>query len=185
MQVMALDPQTVAEDEAGIVAAAINLERSLPLETMLYRPRGFPYPADAPAVWVKYGEKCEQLRSEALTQDYIHQRLSELPEDQKREVRVPQIFNAFYGEIDEKITKTFIVMEYVRGTSMTGPIQDNIGNPQRQCVLISRVFDVLNTLLAIQPEADTPPGPTGGGRIEHFVFDGDDSRAPREFETLK
>jgi len=181
---MSQGAEAVAADEPGSATAAKEHDRLS--RNNFGTIRGFGYPKDQPVVWVKCSYNSEQLHSEALTQIYAHEHLVDLPEAQRNGVFVPRVYKTYYVTLDDiDWTYALIVMEYIRGVSVKQLLRETGNNKPRRELLISQVFDALNALLALEPDADTAPGPEGGGRIEHFIFDKDDSTTPQEFDSLQ
>jgi hypothetical protein len=141
---------------------------------------GFPLlQGGQPVAWIKYGDQC--LKSEAATQHYIYERLTQEPRLSEI-VRVPQVYRVIE---DNGNPSVIIVMEYVFGRTVWHWLEKS---EERKDILWGQVLSSMHALLALDPPRPTsPPGPVGGGYIAHVVFGeyAETGVAPREFSSVE
>jgi hypothetical protein len=107
--------------------------------------------------FVKYGFYV--TIGEAKTQQYFYEKINS---QDWATIKIPKIYRAF-----ETGGRTYIVMEYIDIVSYAS--DEERANAVAQ-------------LISIEPPSDAPPGPIGGGPIQHCFFM--DSQAPREYSTV-
>jgi hypothetical protein len=136
---------------------------------------GFAYPSKEPIAWVKLANSM----GEARMQMFAYQKLNEMPPSTRRNVRIPEIYRLLEGQSGYEV---YIVMEFVNG----GPFSNKLPSGDFDLDLGDRLVDqvayALQLLLSIEVPPNSPPGPLGGGIIQHIVFK--DQEAPIEYASV-
>ncbi|KAG8880991.1 hypothetical protein FRB99_004767 [Tulasnella sp. 403] len=114
--------------------------------------------------FVKYG--ANDLFGEAKTQEYIFN----LAKTDPQAPRVPEVLDVFAGAL----SLAYLVMRRVSAPSLRSWVEeDGLSNDerhQRLDVAAERVAAAITWLLNVKLPPDTPPGPIGGGKIQHAIF---------------
>lgn len=129
---------------------------------------GFGFPPQQPVAHVKFGLPAI-LEPELKNHQYVFRALRDMPPDQTRGVRVPEIYRTL-----ESDGKFFIVMEYIPGSTL-GQLLDQEGGASRQEALTNSIARAMRLLMSIPVPAGQKPGPVGGGYIRHSLFKDDTS----------
>lgn len=129
---------------------------------------GFFYPPQQPAAYVKFGMP-SVLKAERRNHEYVFKALRDMPSDQTRGIRVPEIYRTI--EIPDYF---FIVMEYIPGWTLA-QLQDQKGWESRKGPLINSIAKAIKLLMSIPAPTGQKPGPVGGGKIRHSLFKDDNS----------
>jgi len=182
-----------SDDQLVALAEQHSRVRDSLSDDMMERYTGFPIPQDGPPVaWVKY-DRVLDLVEEATTQEYIYDTLRQRP-DLLDVILVPQIYRVIIQHDDDddkplhyRLPWVLIVMEYVHGPTVHKRLEGETSEAKKY-ILWDRVVRALGALLTLEPPEPTPPpGPVGGGRIEHLIF-GDYSEyedAPEDYESVE
>lgn len=102
-----------------------------------------------------------------------------LPPNNRQGIRIPKI----YRVIRLNSGWTYIIMEYVQGTTLRDLMTDWKSFKANSESYYARVEMALKLLLSLPVPQDTAPGPYGGGIIRHPVFK--DSMAPIQYDSVE
>ena len=134
---------------------------------------GFPYPAESPTCWIKYGFSVEW--NEVCAQVLAYHGLRGQPGCQ---TRAPGVF---YARFDDPIT--CIVMEYIPGKTARQCMKASLDGAAKELVRQS-VSRAIGDLHRIQIDVNTRPAAVSGDKIRHFgVFERDG--APCHYENVQ
>ncbi|KAK3938080.1 hypothetical protein QBC46DRAFT_390909 [Diplogelasinospora grovesii] len=140
---------------------------------------GFAYPEDNPLVWIKFGEGSDII-PEARTHRYAFRMLQQVPEEQRRNIYIPEIYRCI-----AHLQRAYIVMEYVRGRTVAEVRAESplavraLAGGQRNLDMLDRAIKLL---LSLPVPEDALPGPYGGGLIRHPMFPA--SRSPWYYRSI-
>jgi hypothetical protein len=169
-----------------IIAAAVQHQRDAREKGYAGIPHigtGFPLLQHGrPVAWVKYTDSPSCLERETETQAYVYETLNQQPALLEF-IRVPEVPRLI--EIDDR-PYVLVVMEYVHGDTVRQCLKNEDAKEKRDRFW-GQILCALNALLNLQPPPNTPPGPAGGGRIEHLVFGqyAEPEPAPRDFDSAQ
>ncbi|TRM70298.1 hypothetical protein BD626DRAFT_26966 [Schizophyllum amplum] len=114
--------------------------------------------AGNPRFWVKYSDR-SLIRSEGRTQAYVANIVNNNPASV---FHIPNVHLGF-----SRGTRGYIAMDFVQGTTIA----------QRKALKGGYLVDdkiavaaAIQQLISIKVPATTAPGPVGGGRIRHMLF---------------
>lgn len=136
---------------------------------------GFAYPQSAtePVAWIKFSESMGEARMQA----FAREQLSAMDLPTRGDLRVPEVYRAI-----ERGGQVYVVMEYVPGKTLNTLSKMEEVDGELLDAMVGRVADAVRLLLSIPVPQDTPPGPKGGGLINHMLFK--DHEAPIEYASL-
>jgi hypothetical protein len=175
--------EPVLPSDLDIITAArqhVQENRQRPLGSGFYQ-SGFPLLQNGePVAWIKTGD--DSVADEAATQKHVYESFMQEP-SLSNGVRVPKIYRVI---LCDDYPWTIIVMEYVSGRTVQQWLE--ISNKMED-LLFSRILEAMKVLLSLPPpQRNTPPGPAGGGRIDHLVFGSlycEIGSAPRDFDSVQ
>lgn len=128
---------------------------------------GFLYPPQQPVAYVKFGWPSDR-RAELRNHEYAFKALMDMPTDQTRGIRIPEIYRDF-----ESDNYLFIVMEYIPGRTLAqtlAQIREDQDYDTQQTTITNKIARAIGLLMSIQPPPGQKPGPVGGGHIRHPLF---------------
>lgn len=137
---------------------------------------GFPYPADAPLAYIKFGDPIEWKLAEVRNQMFAYDALQQLPPEERQGIHVPEVYRTMrIGNL------LFIIMEYVPGSTLA-QITGSEDWEVLQEEVINKIARGMRLLLSLPVPYDAKPGPVGGGIIRHPIFK--DSEAATEYNSI-
>ncbi|RFU32172.1 hypothetical protein B7463_g4188, partial [Scytalidium lignicola] len=139
---------------------------------------GFAYPFDNPVFYIKFGNRSsESMTAEALTHQFVFEAFEQMPPENRKGIRVPQIFrilNTHQG--------TYIIMEYIQGMTLGQLYKSTESFEVVSKPYYEQIARGVKLLLSISVPADAEPGPYGGGIIKHPFFK--DFEAPTRYDSI-
>lgn len=129
---------------------------------------GFGFPPQQPVAHIKFGLP-DVLQPELQNHQYVFRALRDMPPDQTRGIRIPEIYRTF-----ESDGRFFIIMEYIPGSTL-GQLLDQKGGESKQGALTNDIARAMKLLMSIPVPPGQKPGPVGGGLIRHSLFKDDTS----------
>lgn len=130
---------------------------------------GFRYPKQDHVAWVKFGP-LEEIAAEVKNHEYAFRALKEMPADQTRGIRIPEIYNTFNLDLGEELyPRMFIIMEYIDGTTLAKLMEEH-GYELTKSTYEGIIARAIRLLMSIEAPKNQGPGPVGGGRIRHPLF---------------
>lgn len=123
----------------------------------------FVYPShEAPVALIKHDHKAFGIVGEARNQQYAFQALQQIPEQERRGIRIPKIYRVI-----DRHDSVYIVMEYVPGKTLR---EISNRDDYTDSCLYSQIEKALRLFLSFKVPSTVPPGPAGGGLIRHPIF---------------
>lgn len=124
------------------------------------------YPPESPIACIKYKSLGHGITEEARNQRFALQALQQIPEEERKGIRIPEIYRVI-----ETTSAVYIVMEYVPGKTLHELIE-------REGGLVTKALDeqfnqiekALRLFLSFKVPDKVAPGPVGGGIIRHPIF---------------
>lgn len=139
---------------------------------------GFPYPADAPSAYVKFGFPVEWTLAEVRNQTFVYDALQKLPPEARQGIHVPEVYRIM--EIGHRL---FIIMEYVPGRTLSKITEDEQYWETCREEVINKICQGMKLLISLPVPEDAKPGPVGGGIIRHPIFK--DFEAAIEYDSIE
>lgn len=139
---------------------------------------GFPYPADAPTAYIKFGHPIEWRLAEFRNHTFVYDALQRLPREERQGIYVPEVYRTM--RIKHLL---FIIMEYIPGKTLAEITADSENWKTRREGVIDKISQGIKLLLSLPVPCDAKPGPVGGGIIRHPIFK--DSEAAIVYDSIE